>query len=236
MKKNRGFTIIEYMVAMAMSLFCVLAVSGIYIAVKRNFLDQGGISSFQENQRLAMTMLTNSIQSAGYFVDPLTSTQQSVFIENTDWGLTTGQFITGSQSDTAGSSITIRYESASGDGVMNCLGASNKSGANIVFINTFSVNTDNKLICKANDSAGDISTVVLASNIKKLNILYAQDTNADGKTDRYVTANAVTDWKQVKAVRLTMTFIDTINSTASNVIELPSVNQYVNIMSTYEYL
>ena len=69
-QKQNGFTLIEFMIAMAMSLFCVLAMTGIYLSIKNGFFAQGNISSMQESERLALTSLNNTIQLSGYYLNP----------------------------------------------------------------------------------------------------------------------------------------------------------------------
>ena len=65
-------------------------------------------------------------------------------------GMTAGQPMTGTYSAAPpGDTITSRYATNSGDGILNCTGTSNTSGAVAAYVNTFSV-VNSQLVCTLN--------------------------------------------------------------------------------------
>ena len=226
-----GFTLIELMVAIALSLFIVAGLSVLFVNLKTTFTSQDQQAQVQDSQRLAMTMLTTTIQSAGYFIDPLNNTQVGALpasvLNNPDGtsfsaaqgiGGTSGTVGPGGTSDT----LNVRYQTASGDGIMNCLGGSNPSSAAnpAVWVNSFAVNASNELTCAVNGG----SAVALVSNVAQINLLYGVDTTGDGTTDTYLSANAITTanlWGNVHSAKLTVRFVNLMNSNAGSVVALP---------------
>ena len=235
MKKQSGCTLIEFMVAMTIGLFCVLAVSGLYLAVIRSFSSQGAIASLEESERLAFTMLSYTIQSTGYYLDPIHDVPTTVFPADNGHGLSAGQTITGSDSGSTGSKITVRYETEPNDGIMNCLGAVNKSGGKRVFVNRFWVNAQHELECEASDGSGSTSSVVLARHIKSMHALYAYDDSGSEQASRYVAASAVSNWSRVHGVQLKLEFLDLVSDGADGT-SLPPVVQNIHLMGSYERL
>lgn len=235
-KPIRGFTLIEMMVAMIISIFLTMALAGIYNSLKRSFFSEDGISQTQENLRLALTTLTNSIQAAGYFPDPVNNNAGSVFPTNTTF-TTAGQFILGTSVSGSPQTLTVRYQTQDSDGILNCAGAENKTGAKAILTNTFSVNSNGELTCTTTINSATPTSVVLARNISKIEFLYATDkVNNDGQVDSYLSAAdaATTGWNKVYAVRIELTLLDTINSNAAAKQDMPSkIIQYVNLMNTY---
>ena len=163
----------------------------------------------QDNERLALTILTNVVQQAGYFPNPTVNTALSAFPAN--GSLAAGQVISGTSGATAGTdTVTTRFATASGDGTMNCLGQTNTTGAQQVYINTLSVNANNELQCAMTlISSGVTTTVPLVSGVTRLSVLYGTDTNSNGYDDSYLTAAQVAAsgyWSQVHTVQVTLTF------------------------------
>jgi type IV pilus assembly protein PilW len=64
---QRGLTLIEMMVAMTIGLVFLLALSALFLSFKQTSQGQHGIAQMQDDQRMAMTILSQVIQSAGYF-------------------------------------------------------------------------------------------------------------------------------------------------------------------------
>ncbi|CAM4102506.1 hypothetical protein COAQ111491_04215 [Comamonas aquatilis] len=232
---SRGFTLVEMMIAMLISIFLSMALAGIYVTLKRNFLSEDSLVNTQENQRLALTTLTNSIQSAGFFANPLTDNLASVFGADTSF-TTAGQIIYGASAN-GKSSLSVRYQAQANDGILNCSGSENDTGANAIFVNTFSINASYELVCTTSTNGGTPATVVLARNISKLDFLYGVDSDSDGVLDSYLgaTQTAAIGWSNVRAVRIDLTLMDTINNSEAAQKAMPKVvTQYVNLMNTYE--
>jgi len=66
MKNNKGFTMIELLVAMAISAMAMAAIYTAYNIQQKTFRQQNMISQMQQNARAAMFMLTRDVRMAGF--------------------------------------------------------------------------------------------------------------------------------------------------------------------------
>ena len=73
-RTQRGFTLVELMVTVGIALFLLYGLVTIVETVRRTSLDQQSLAQLQDQQRFAMTVLTDVIQAGGYFPDPTTWT------------------------------------------------------------------------------------------------------------------------------------------------------------------
>ncbi len=217
---QRGFTMIELMVALLIGLFIA---GGLMILVqdnKRTFTAQGALAQLQDSERLAGSLMTDIIQTAGYFPSPTLYTAAAVLpTSNPTWAL--GQYISGTNPGTAqGDTVSVRFATNSGDGILNCAGTSNSSGAVYTYINTFSVNTSNQLVCTRGDLAGPNNVYPLINGVQKLTILFG--VNSAGTTnnvDSYMTATQVTAqgrWPNVMSVQVHIIFTNPLYTAGGN--------------------
>ncbi|GHD64570.1 PilW family protein [Jeongeupia chitinilytica] len=70
MNASRGFTLIELMVTMAISLVVLLAVSELYMSTRQAYRIQNMQNHLSEDGRFALSMLQRVIGQAGYRADP----------------------------------------------------------------------------------------------------------------------------------------------------------------------
>jgi type IV pilus assembly protein PilW len=164
----------------------------------------------QDAERLSMTMMGDVVQLAGYFPAPTINTAASVLLAG--GGMTAGQPMTGTYSAAPpGDTITSRYATNSGDGILNCTGTSNTSGAVATYVNTFSV-VNSQLVCTLNGTQ-----YPLVSGVTNLSVLYGVNTTGSGNNvDTYMNAAQVTaaaDWNSVISVRLSLSFTNPIFGT-----------------------
>jgi type IV pilus assembly protein PilW len=216
-RTQAGLGLIELMVAATIGLFIALAIAVVYGYVKQAFNSQDQLSQLQDNERLALTMLSSTVELAGYFPDPLVSTAANDMpaVSGTYGTLAAGQGIVGATGVApASDTIATRYVSASGDGLMDCLGQTYASGSNQVIVNYLSVNASNELTCAVSVNGGALSAATaLVSNVSSVSVLYGTDTSAppSGNPTRYLTATAVTAgtlWAQVKTARITLSLLN----------------------------
>ncbi len=66
MNKHKGFSVIELMIAMVLSLIVLGGLFTIFISNKQNFELQKGLSMIQQNSRFVIDALQKDIQNAGY--------------------------------------------------------------------------------------------------------------------------------------------------------------------------
>ena len=128
----RGFTLVELMIAVLISLFLAAGLLTLVQAMKKTSGVQSGLSQLQDSERVAMTLIADVIQSAGYFPNPTANTGVSMFPVVAPYTFA-GQTIagTGNWGDPApGNSITVRYATGgtavvaplAPDNTVNCTG------------------------------------------------------------------------------------------------------------------
>jgi type IV pilus assembly protein PilW len=216
---QRGFTLVELMIAITIGLFLVGGLVTLVQAMRRANLSQSGLSQLQENERMAMTLMTDVIQSTGYFTLPLVNTAASSF-PVTGAFTAAGQAIVGTGSHGAaapGNTITVRYMTSGTDNVINCTGNTSSVGA-ASFINTFSIDASGNLQCQLIVNGGAPTTVPLISGLQNMQIYYGVQTNtsvSNNSVDAYLDATAVTNWSAVKSVKVTLTFVNPLNTPAT---------------------
>ena len=138
--RSQGFTLVELLIAIALAIFLIGGVLAIVQDTRRATSSQGQATQLQDSVRLAMTVMTDVIETAGYYTTP----------QQTDWPqafpaiapFAGGQTISGTGAFGAaapGDTVAVQYQTATGDGILNCGGTSNVTGANEYFINSFSV-------------------------------------------------------------------------------------------------
>ncbi len=200
-RHTHGFALVELMIAMAIALFLLLGLAGIFYSTRQTYSAQTGLSQLQDNERVAMSIVANTIQSAGYFPNPKTQTAANVFTavppypaSATIYGTTTP-------------TVSVRFQTASGDGVMDCLGDQNSSGATVMYDNLFQIK-NNALQCTLDPTSPKPITQTLVDNISNFQVKYGVDQTGAGSVTQYVTAGLVTSWSNVKSVMITWTFTD----------------------------
>jgi type IV pilus assembly protein PilW len=204
---QRGFTLVELMVTVAIALFLLYGLVTIVQAVRRTSLDQQSLAQLQDQQRFAMTVLTDVIQAGGYFPDPTSWTPATSLPAAAPFAQ--GQAFSGTHNAAApGDSIGVRYRTALNDGVINCTGGSNTLfNPTHVYTNSFSVSAAGQLQCSLDGAA----PLPLVSGVTNLTIYFGVKRNfalTDYNVDTYLTADQMlnTDWSNISSVRLILTF------------------------------
>jgi type IV pilus assembly protein PilW len=213
--RQRGFTMVELMIALLIGLFLMGGLIGLLQSNKRAFTSQNQLSQLQDSERLAMTMLNDVIQQAGYFPDPTLNTALSTLAQSGSFAK--GQSLTGFFTAGTGDTISVRYTTASGDGILNCTGISNATPGNITYVNTFSVIVNaagvSQLVCTREDGIA----YPLVNKVTSITALYGVNTTGSGdNVDTYMTAaqvTAATDWNNVISVQVTLAFINPLWAT-----------------------
>jgi type IV pilus assembly protein PilW len=216
--RQRGFTLVELMVAVVVSIFLAGGLIMMVQSTRNAFGNQNLLGQLQDNERLAMTFLSSVVESTGYFPDPVNNTSALMMPANPTF-VTAGQAVFGTFAAAApGDSISIRFAAAAGDNnLFNCLGLINSAAATDTFTNTFSVNAQNQLQCTASSQLGTFAprTVPLVTGVQNLTILYGvkRSPNDTGScADTYLNASQmlVADWTSVCSISVAITFINPI--------------------------
>jgi type IV pilus assembly protein PilW len=205
--QQQGFTLVELTVALFIGLFLLGGLLTLVQDMRRTFGNQNQLAQLQDNERLAMTLITDVIQAAGYFPNPTQYTIGTAFPQVAPFQQS-GQAIAGTRNPAApGDTIFVQFLTAPSDGVINCTGNTNTTGANQIFVNEFSIDGNEELLCTLNGQA----PVVLVTGVTNLQILYGVKTSfavANNNVDSFLYANQMTatDWTNVICVKVTLTF------------------------------
>lgn len=222
-----GFSLIELSIAMLIALFLLGGLVTLVMGTRRTSSTQTAQSQLQDNQRIAMTVIGNVVQKAGYFPDPQAQ-QLSDFVAETFTGvsLIAGQVL-GGTSTAPSDTIVVRFFPPRTDPnatVIDCAGQSNPAPSSAPtaidsfwYTNTFqvaTVGTTSWLQCLSRTSgAGATLTINLIPNVKKMVVLYGVSvggTTNDYSVVQYLSAAQVTAaaaWPNVTAVKVTLTFL-----------------------------
>jgi type IV pilus assembly protein PilW len=202
------------MISVLIGLFLAGGLLTLVGAMKRTSMQQTGLSNLQDSERLVMTLLTDVIQSAGFFpnVAGVGSTTPALAFPAVG-SFASGQAIvgTGAYGDPApGNTISVRYASAGADNVINCTGGVNPTAA--TYINTFSVLTSGVLQCVLTINGVAQPAVQLASGVSSMQIYYGVKTNGTttNSIDTYLDAASMTAayWPNVMSVKVLVKFIN----------------------------
>jgi type IV pilus assembly protein PilW len=210
----RGFTLVEMMVAILIGLFLTGGLLTLVVAMKRTSTNQSGLSQLQDNERMAMQLVTDVVKSTGYFPNPLVNTAAGEFAVTGSFTFA-GQALVGSGAYTAaapGDTLTVRYATTGTDNVINCTGNTSSVGA-ATFINTFSI-VNGYLQCQLIVNGGNPTTVALIPGLQSLQVYYGVQTNTGAATnsvDTYMDAPSIAAlgyWNNVKSVMVTLWFVN----------------------------
>lgn len=226
----RGFTIVEFMVAVAIGLIISLVIGQVFVGSRQSFNSQDDSARIQESMRYASQILTRTIRMAGYRnntgIDPNTiflkaSAPAISGADNvTTNGLPNGTnpvAPTGASPAVVPDTITVRYQGmgtgvtppTTADGsVVDCFGNSIDLG--VTAVSTFGIRPVTKadgslsssLFCSTDGGATWPATNELVPDIDNMQLLYGVDTDNDGAANAYVRIGDVTDIDSVVSVRV----------------------------------
>jgi type IV pilus assembly protein PilW len=220
---QRGFTLVELSVAVLIGLFLLGGLLTLVQDMRRTFGNQNQQSQMQDNERLAMTILTDVIQAAGYFPNPTFFTITTALPVNPLYpAFQAGQAIAGTHNAAPpGDTISVQFLTAPNDGIINCTGGTNTTGANQQYVNRFSADALGNLNCKLNIAApvalispSGLATAPLSGGVTNLQILYGVKRNlaiVNNNADTFLNASQMTpnDYLNLICVKVTLTFDNT---------------------------
>jgi type IV pilus assembly protein PilW len=215
--RQRGFSLIELMVAIVIALFLLGGLFSILQSTRDTSANQGALAQLQDNQRISVSLMTDVIEQAGFYPTPYNTAISTVFA--TGGAFTqAGQVVSGTtNTDTSATSVGdqlyVRYENDATGTVLGCTGSSDPP-ANTVHTYLFQVKTvngTNALVCSVNGG----NDIVLVNSVSKLNIYYGTYSAgttalAPGAVDSYLTATQLNVtplmWTNVYSVKIVLTF------------------------------
>ena len=254
----RGFTIVEFMVAVAIGLIISLVIGQVFVGSRQSFTSQDDAARIQENMRYATQILTRTIRMAGYRnntgADP-----NSIFPKATTPALggannvataglpsgTNPTAPTGSSPAAVPDTITVRYQGmgtgvappTTADGsIVDCFGTAIDYG--VTAVSSFAIRPvakpdgtlSSSLFCSTDGGATWPAANELIADVDNMQILYGVDTDFDGAANAYMRINDVADIDTIVSVRIWLLMR---SPTASN----PSVaaTDYILAGVTYRY-
>ena len=225
-QRQNGFTLIELSIAMLIGLFLIGGLLVMLQGNRRAYTGQTQLAQLQDNQRLAMTLITDVVQSAGYFPNPVTNTAVGMLPALAPFAA--GQSVWGQANGSLGDTFTVRYTAlttlSGGDPILNCNGTS-YVGAPLtthVYTNAFSLavtpassippnfpfalNNTWSLMCSVDGAA----PVELITGLSKMEVLYGVKHSAvsGNSVDTYlpVAQMVAADWSNIFAIKVKLTF------------------------------
>ncbi|MDE3012360.1 MAG: prepilin-type N-terminal cleavage/methylation domain-containing protein, partial [Pseudomonadota bacterium] len=176
---HAGFSLVELMVAMAITMALSVGMLNLLMSTRSTSLAQNALEQVQEDQRLVLARLIDTVQNAGYFPGALNSSASTVFTSTQAPFTATGQVVYGvSGTGAPGDTLVVRYQAglpANGDQTLDCSGSTNTTAGNLMMTNQFNVDASGNLVCTVNGTA-----VPLAAGVSNFQVLYGVDTNSDG--------------------------------------------------------
>lgn len=221
--RQGGLSLIELMVTIVIALFLLAGVGYMLQNTRRAYTNQNQLQQLQDSERLAMTLVADVIQTAGYFPDPTQNTVDTALPSVA--GTWTQEQAISAAAQTApapGDAITVRYMTTGGDGVLNCLGGSNTQAAgttdtytNQFYLTAPDASGSSTLQCKLTDTGGTVnSTQDLVTGLTNMQIWFGVKRSgaaSDNNVDTYLrpsemSSAAPDDWLNITSVRIQLTF------------------------------
>ena len=217
--RQQGYTLLEILVALFIGVFLLAGLFTILQNTRRTSSQQTALTQLQDQQRMALSILGDVIQNAGYF-DPKTTSATVAFSAvaastyASGYAMAVGQGLSGSDAG-AGDIIVARFATNGSEGMINCNGAT--SSAATTFTNMFYIapyagaSGGYALYCSLNGTTA--SGIPLVTGVENMQIYYGVATVAGANNvDTYMTATQVQassgGWASVTSVRVTLSFIN----------------------------
>lgn len=236
-RHQQGYTLMEILVAIFIGVFLLVGLFTILQNTRRTSTNQSGLAQLQDEERMAMSVLADVIQNAGYF-DPSAITAAAALPAVAGSGLATGNALVAGQGlsgkHAASTDIILaRYATNGTDGIINCQGGP----ATAPFSSTFYIKaitsagvSDSALYCST-DGTGSSGTngVPLALGVWYMQAYYGVSSTATtNNVDTYLTATEVQasalGWAAVTSVRITLGFKNPLAGQAGYT---AAANQYI---------
>jgi type IV pilus assembly protein PilW len=238
-RRQQGFTLVELMVSTTIAVFLLGGLLVTLQSTRQAYGNQNALAQLQDNERLALTLMADVIESGGYYPDPVNQNPTLLMPLAAPFAGADQAFFGTSNAAAPGDTITVQFAAgvtAAGgtDNALNCIGQTNP-GAAAAVISTFSIktiNNQNQLICTFKGTDYPLIT----SGVQNLQILYGVQKNgaaATGScTDTYLKASQMVtaDWNNVCSVSVTLTFDNPVKRTGIGAQSI-SISRVIAVMS-----
>jgi type IV pilus assembly protein PilW len=243
--RQRGYSLVELSVAMLIAIFLIGGVLVVEQGVHRSYEDNSGLSQLQDEERFAMTVITNAVESAGYYPDPTQNAppdpstpgtgnvllaESSATPGNVTISFAGGQSIEGIyQSAVPNDSIAARFVGGSVTTSDLCTGSPATTGVEYttyLYVQK-AANGDSYLYCDvATNGTWATTPVQLVDGIQNMQIWYGVNTAAGTNVQSYLYASDVTAqgyWPYVTSIKVTLTLANPLKNTTNNQVQFTRV-------------
>ena len=240
---QRGVTLISLMIALLIGSFLLAGLFQLWFRTRQTFSAQGQLALLQDNERMALTIMANTIQTGGYYPlylnyiapFPATPYSQTVSLPVSGVYATQGQAIYGFSTTTGTTtSDTLDVRFVADKNTLDCQGQSYAGGTyavGSVVNNTYSVANGN-LQCSVNGN----TAVTIVSGVASLSMLYSVAIpSTTPQAYQYMTAATVTtdnDWSNVQSAEIFLTFNNPLYGQAGQSQYIPQVSRVVALTQT----
>jgi type IV pilus assembly protein PilW len=219
-RTQRGFTLVELMVTVAIAMFLLFGLTTIVQNVRQANLNQTALATLQDQERFALTVITDVVQTGGYFPNATAYSVGSFgAVGNFQAGAAFFSPVGAAYYPGAGDTLSVRYLTEIGDGVMLCDGSTNTAQPTLPgFTNTFSVvqavaPAIGGLYCQVNNGGPSAAApgVLIAPGVVSMKVYYGVKRDfafSDYNADTYLTATGMlpADWANISSVRVVLWF------------------------------
>jgi type IV pilus assembly protein PilW len=246
---QRGLSLISLMIALLIGTFLLAGLFAVWFQTRTTFKTQNQMAQVQDNQRMALIILANAVQTAGYYpaaanyttTPPAPLYQASTVFPGTSPFTVTGQAIYGTHSTTNATNdmLELRFmtdmSNTTNDNTLDCLGQADT--AQTLVVETFQLDASNNLTCIVTVN-GQASKGTIVPNVKGLEVYYGVSTTEDNSVTEYLTADQVTAdsmWAYVQSVNLQLTFANPLygqSGVPGQTSTLPVVSRIVSLTQT----
>lgn len=215
-RRQLGFNLVELLVAMAIGLLVLLAVSSVFVSTRSSGRGQDAVSRLQENLRFSFDALGGAVRRAGYRFEPdalydAPNGFQAATIDGVSF--VAGQYIGGTASK-----LVIRYWGAKDGLSRDCTGAAVPAGSPppaTPYSESWYVSGGN-LVCKVNTNAAQ----TIIEGVEQIRFEYGENTGGPGDSTRgvdvyHTNPASVTNWKDIAAVRVEILLASADNAVTS---------------------
>lgn len=212
LQNQRGLSLISLMIALLIGTFLLAGLFTVWFQTRTTFKSQNQMTQVQDSQRMALIILANAVQTAGYYpvsANYGTNPPSPLYTQNIVFTVTSpftvaGQAIYGTHPTTGNDMLEVRFmaDPTSGN-TLDCLGQIDTSRTLVT--NKFQIDANNNLTCSVNGQTAQ----PIVSGVQGFVVYYGVSTTHDNSVTEYLTADQVTAnavWGYVQSVNLQLTF------------------------------
>ena len=206
--RQQGLSLIELMIAMVLGLLLIGGALQMMLTSQTIHQTTDTLSRIQENGRFALSFLTKSTRMAGYNSNEDEVTEGKVFW---DGACDTSDPCTSNGAGNASDQIGVLLDPSNDS---DCIGNDVIGGKDKVIVNVYSIddspnnNQINSLYCQGFDPVTNLSygdKQPLVDGVENMQILYGvSDPTENNAITSYISADGVTDWASIGAVRISL--------------------------------